>query len=181
MPNLISAVVLFLATYITGAVVVGDHQGPIQYTAPGPGQIAAHLAIALAYLLAALRVAPTIARLMKIRGVTTISGAAFFICSSVSNLSVGLDIEDTWPIAINDNIKAVAIWVFILAFAYDVKCSVTRLAKVLRLLGFPATYLVDGALRDTLDDVDYVQIPSQEKATSRIAEGSSDVPRRDEA
>jgi hypothetical protein len=109
----------------------------------------AHLAILGGYLLAMVLVPRVLAALIYVRPETKIAGAGFFLFCGVTHVGITLHAINSWPIVITDHLQAVAIWVFVIFLAQDLRGALGRVERAFGELGAEDAIKVAGALQAT--------------------------------
>jgi hypothetical protein len=89
--------------------------------------VLAHLIIFLAYLAAVFRVPPSFRALMKLRLITMVSGAGFFLFCGLTHFGLALGKSDLLFFEITDHLQAVSIVTFLLTLSIDLQNALTRL------------------------------------------------------
>lgn len=96
--------------------------------------LAANAVIAVAYIVAVMRVPDAFRSLIKLRPATLVSGAGFFLFCGMTHAALAANAEDALWVTVTDHLQAVAIVCFLLFLSRDLLVATRNLAGAYRAI-----------------------------------------------
>lgn len=94
----------------------------------------AHCVIFVGYVVAMMQVPPSFRALIKLRPITLITGAGFFVFCGLTHIALALDKSDADWVAVTDHAQAACIITFLWCLSQDLRSALIRLRRAYKRL-----------------------------------------------